>query len=142
MRVLVALLVGSLLIAGCGSSAATPAPSAWGDRVPEPAPSALAARTVVSRGPDSITLLPISPSGASIGINYRYEMPHCGIRDLIDIDGSFWDALDIDPSSVAFDGRSGHFRLTSPTSATFTSDGGEALNLARHDGAKQFGLCS
>jgi len=51
-----------------------------------------------------------------------------------------WDAVWIAPDSVAFDMRSGTFRLMSPTTAVFTRSDGRLLQLVRHDGAKKFGL--
>ena len=44
-------------------------------------------------------------------------MPHCGIHSPIDVDGSFWDAVGIDPTSVDFDGVLGTFRLTGENQA-------------------------
>ncbi len=137
----IAVLVWAFLVAGCSRP---PAPSAvpWGDRVPEAAPEAIAGQPVVTRGPDSITLLPISPPGATIGVSYSYDTPHCGINGAIDVDGSFWDAVRIASDSVDFDGRRGTFRLVSPSTAVFTSSDGRVLNLVRHLGSKEFRICS
>ncbi len=138
MRVLAALLCWGLA-AGC----AAPAPTVvWSDRVPTAAPEAIASQTVVARGPDSITLLPISPPGAVVGVPYGYDMPHCGIGSAIDVDGSFWDAIGVAPDSVDFDGQPGTFRLMSATTATFTRSDGLILELVRHEGAKLFRLCA
>ena len=142
MRV-AALAVVLALVAGCSSlPSPTPGPTAWGDKVPEAAPEAVAAQPVVSRGSDSITLLPISPAGAAVGVAYAYDMPHCGINSPIDVDGSFWDAVGVPADSVDFDGRTGTFRLASPTEATFTASDGNLLHLVRHTGAKEFRICS
>jgi hypothetical protein len=102
----------------------------------------VAAQPVVARGSDSITLLPISPTGAVVGVAYAYDMPHCGIGSPIDVDGSFWDGVGVAPDSVDFDGRTGTFRLASPTEATFTASDGRILHLVRHTGAKKFRICS
>jgi hypothetical protein len=110
--------------------------------VPEAAPEVIAAQAVVARGPNSITLLPISPTGAVVGTDYAYDMPHCGINSPIDVDGSFWDAVGVPPDSVDYDGRPGTFRLKTTTEATFTAVDGKILHLARHAGAKEFRLCS
>ena len=93
-------------------------------------------------GPDSITLLPISPTGAVVGVTYGFDMGHCGISSEIDVDGSFWDAVGVPQDSVDFDGWPGTFRLTSRNDATFTTTGGAALRLVRHAGAKEFRFCS
>jgi len=57
-------LLSSIAVAGC-SLLAAPSAAAWGDRVPTAAPEVEANQPVVARGPDSITLLPISPRGAT-----------------------------------------------------------------------------
>ena len=137
----VAALAFALLVAGCSPLAVT-SPVVWGSQVPTPDPSAAADQSVVARGPDSITLSPISPSGASIGVSYGYTMPHCGIHSPIDVDGSYWDAIGISPDSVDFDGRAGLFRLLSNDAADFTETDGRVLNLVRHVGSKEFRLCS
>ena len=84
---------------------------------------------------------PVSPAGAQVGVDYRYDMPHCGIHSPIDVDGSYWDAVGEPEDSVRFDGRTGTFRLTGQDEATFTSDDGEVLRLVRHDGPKSFPGC-
>jgi hypothetical protein len=109
--------------------------------VPKAAPEVIAAQSVVARGPNSVTLLPISPTGAVVGTDYGYDMPHCGINSPIDVDGSFWDAVGVPPDSVDFDGQPGTFRLVSPTEATFTASDGKILQLVRHSGAKEFRFC-
>ena len=140
LGILSALL--SIVLSACATlSSPTPAPVEWGASVPEAAPEAIAAQPVRARGPNSITLLPISPTGASVGVDYGYAMPHCGIRSPIDVDGSFWDSVDAPATSVDFDGRPGSFRLTSPTEATFTASDGTLLRLVRHLGPKEFGFC-
>jgi hypothetical protein len=124
------------------SAPATSAPVTWGEMVPAPAADILANRPVVTSGPSSVTFLPISPTGAQIGIVYGYNMPHCGINSPIDVDGSFWDAVDEPSDSVEFDGQQGTFRLDTNDRATFVATNGKELRLARHSGAKEFRLCS
>jgi len=137
------LAVVLVLAAGCLSlPAPTPAPTIWGGKVPEPAPEAIAAQPVIARGADSVTLLPISPTGAVVATDYAYDMPHCGINSPIDVDGSFWDAVGVPLDSVDFDGRPGTFRMVSSTEATFTAADGKILHLLRHSGAKEFRLCA
>lgn len=139
MRVAAALVL-AFVVAGCSPLPAPPT-TAWGSRVPEAAPDAVASQPVVARGADSITLLPISPSGATVGIAYGYDMPHCGINSPIDVDGTFWDAVGIAPDSVDFDGQPGTFRLASHDAAEFTRSDGRVLTLVRHEGPKEFRFC-
>ena len=131
-------LACAAMVAGCSLLPSPP----WGDRVATAAPAAVENQPVVARGPNSITLLPISPRGAVIGVLYAYEMPHCGVGSPIDVDGSFWDAAGVLADPVAFDGQGGTFVLTAPDRATFTRSVGQALELVRHSGAKEFLLCS
>ena len=141
MPLVLAMLASAL--AGCAlDPVPRPRQVAWGDRVPEAAAEDVAAQPVVARGPISITLLPISPTGAAVGIDYAYDMPHCGFTGPIDVDGSFWDAVGIAPNAVAFDGLEGTFRLASPMEATFTSSRGNVLHLVRRSGTKAFRICS
>ena len=138
-----AVLAAVLVLAGACSStpAPTSAPIVWGANVPVSAPDAVAAQSVVARGPNTITLLPVSPTGAIVATDYAYAMPHCGIHSPIDVDGSFWDAVGVAPTSVDFDGVPGTFRLVSPKEATFTDASGRILHLVRHAGAKEFPFC-
>ena len=140
MRAAVAI-VSAVLIAGCSL---LPGPTAvvWGDHVPDPPPEAIANQPIVARGANSITLQPISPRGATVGIAYAYDTPHCGINSPIDVDGSFWDAVGIAADSVDFDGARGTFRLVTDAEAVFTRSDGRLLHLVRHQGAKEFRLCS
>ncbi|MEO8572046.1 MAG: hypothetical protein ABI553_10160 [Chloroflexota bacterium] len=138
---LVATLIWAMAVAGCGV-APVRSNAAWTDRVAAAAPEVVANQPVVRRGADSIMLLPISPAGATIGLAYQYDMPHCGINSPIDVDGSYWDAVGIAPDSTDFDGQPGAFRLGSNDGATFVRADGRTVNLVRHVGAKEFRLCS
>ena len=133
----------SLLVAGCSlAPALNPLATPWGDRVPEPAPDAVAAQPVVTTGPGTVTILPISPVGATVGNNYGYTLGHCGVDSPIDVDGSFWDPV-VEPSGSAFfNATSGLFRLATHSDAVFTASDGELLALTRHVGAKEFPLCA
>ena len=99
------------------------------------------APVILAPGQDSITLLPISPAGATIGVSYAYEMPHCGLGSPIDVDGSFWDGVGAPADPVMFDGAPGRFELVTRDAAAFTSSAGDVLRLIRHSGPKTFGLC-
>ena len=69
-----------------------------------------AQREVVTQGADSVTLLPTSPNGAVVGVDYFYVKPHCGTDGPVDIDGNFWDAH----GSSAFDGHLARSRVSPP----------------------------
>jgi hypothetical protein len=128
-----------------GCQSINPAPSASPatavNRVPA-APVPIAPEPVVTNGTDSVTFLPNSPTGAVIGVVYAYDMPHCGINSPIDVDGSFWDAVGVPATSVDFDGQPGTFSLDAANEATFTTATGNVLRLVRHQGAKEFRICS
>ena len=140
MATVLRLVLAALLVSGCQLLVPNNG-VVWTDRVPTPAPEAEAARLVIARTATSRTILPISPTGAQIGVAYAYDMPHCGLGSPIDVDGTFWDAAVMPQNPVAFDGMSGTFRLTSATTATFTSNEGGELHLVRHVGAKEFRHC-
>jgi len=114
----------------------------WGDRVPTIAPAAEASRPVITMGPDGLTLTPISVPGALIGRAYRYDMPHCGLFSPIDIDGSFWDPINVGGDLTRFDGQAGTFILVDRDHATFTtSEERHTVTLVRHEGPKQYPFC-
>ncbi len=92
------------------------------------------------RGADVVELAPISPRGAQLGVDYRYTMPHCGLHDQIDVDGSYWDPTAGSVIPNAYDGMPGTFRLVTHDEAVFTSVR-PPLQLRRHDGPKSFPLC-
>ena len=132
------LAVAVVLATGCESAnhVASAAPVVWGNRVPTAPPAAVANQPVVARGPNSITLMPISPTGARINVAYGYEMPHCGLNSPIDVDGSFWDPLRAPETPAELDGEAGTFILDAPNEATFSAPNGDVLHLTRHVGAE------
>ncbi|HJP88909.1 MAG TPA: hypothetical protein VJ850_07750 [Candidatus Limnocylindrales bacterium] len=143
-RTTLLLIAFACVAAACSTTHdATPAPVVWGVDVPEADAAAIEAQPVVARRNGFVTLLPISSTGGIVAVDYGYDMPHCGIHSPIDVDGSFWDPvnlpLDMDP--VQFDGSTGTFRLTSRNTATFTDSSGRVLHLLRHAGEKEFGVC-
>ena len=140
MRAIAVLVIGCL-VAGC-SGVPVPSSSPWGNSVATAGPEAEADRPVVARADGTITLMPISPRGAVVGVGYGYVMPHCGILSPIDVDGSFWDSADATTGTELMDGEPGTFRLIDEDTAVFTRpDDDNTLRLVRHEGAKAFGLC-
>ncbi len=142
IQALLAIFITASTAACSGPTYPTPAPVVWGIDVPTPGPEAIDSQPVLSRREGRLTLLPISPTGAVVGAEYGYEMPHCGINSPIDVDGSFWDPVNLPDDPVQFDGSRGTFRLDTPTTATFTDDNGAVLQLVRHVGPKEFGGCA
>jgi hypothetical protein len=138
------LVLGCLLVAcGCASPGPTlsqPSASSWGSSVPTAAPAAIISQPIVAQSDSTITLLPVSPRGATILVPYAYTTPHCGILGAIDVDGSFWDVVKVSPNGEDFGGLVGTFELETTSTATFRWVAG-ALELVRHPGAKQFQLC-
>ena len=142
MKALLAALLMATM-AGCSTIAyRTPAPVVWTQDVPAPDVATIQAQPVIARREGHLTLLPISPTGAVIGTDYGYAMPHCGIGSPIDVDGTFWDPAILPADPVQFDGSPGTFRLTTLNTATFTDATGAVLHLVRHVGAKEFGYCA
>jgi hypothetical protein len=127
-------LVAALALAGCALI-----PTAPGPHPSAPAAGDMARRQSVGSGGGSVTFLPASPTGAVLGTEYDYTMPMCGTLGPIDVDGSFWDATG---NADGLDGRAGVFRLVSPSDAVFTAKDGRSVSLTRHDGPKQFPICS
>ena len=137
-----AAIAAIVLVAGCGLNARpSNPPVTWGVNVPEPDASAVANQPELARTSDGVTLLPISPTGGIVGVQYGYDMPHCGVRGAIDVDGSFWDPADPNTDQVSYDGANGTFRLVSANDAEFTTPYQEPLRLRRHAGAKTFPYC-
>lgn len=135
ITVLLAVACGACNVIGLERP--TQPPVSWNVDVPVP----IATNELVQQGGDGVTLFPASPTGAIVGVDYGYQMPPCGIRGLIDVDGSFWDAIDVEPSSHDYGVDNGTFRLISPIRATFTTPDRLVLHLERHRGSKTFGYC-
>ena len=135
-----AVVLALTALVACQVVQPRPADVVWGDRVPSTAPDAT--QHVVARGATTLVLLPTSPTGAQVGVIYQYDMPHCGIGSPIDVDGSFWDALDPPTDPVLVGGQRGTFTLETATVATFVADNGLVLHLTRHAGAKEFFYCA
>lgn len=127
----------ALIVAACGDISSTNAPVTWGVDVPEP----VATHAILARSDASMTLQPASPTGAVIGVGYAYRMPPCGVRGVIDVDGSFWDAIGDLNRLSNYDLSPGTFRLTSRTTARFSTPYDEGFSLERHRGPKEFGFC-
>ena len=85
--------------------------------------------------------LPTSQPGADVGDETPFAMGHCGFRSPIDFDGSLWAPMDRDPWALEFDSATGTITLLEPDRARFVSDAGDAVTLARLEGAAAYLLC-
>jgi hypothetical protein len=87
----------------------------------------------------------VNPASRPLGtLSSRYQLGHCGIFSPIDVDGTFWDPVgfvDVDHADTV-NSAAGVFTRTSPVSASLRTTGGLSVDLVRHQGVKQFRLCS
>ena len=101
-------------------------------------------------GPTGGTIF--DPSSASLepAVAYRFSLGHCGLLSPVDVDGSFWDAID----GVTGDGRpldlandseminaSAGVIVVIGDEARFRTDTGSVVRFARHEGEKEFPGC-
>lgn len=70
-------------------------------------------------------------------------MPHCGLEGPIDIDGSFWLAVDAEQPAdpLVFDSATGTFKLLDAQTGLFTAGDGTAVKLSRIQVQLEFGRC-
>lgn len=85
---------------------------------------------------------PRSAAGAASGPT-PLSLGHCGIASGIDFDGSLWDPVGSVEygASEAINSADGTIRLTSPTTAVFSTPSGFRLDLVRHHGLKFVPAC-
>jgi hypothetical protein len=146
MRVAIIVVLSLALVQACASDpalSASPSPFL-------PFPEGV----VIEPGPDapSATVSAASQGGAEIGVDYRYELGHCGFGSPFDFDGSLWDptgALDrlgglVDAEQEVgelINATSGVIRLLDDDHAQFLMPSGTVVALARHEGPKEYSLC-
>jgi hypothetical protein len=84
------------------------------------------------------------------GVAYRFTLGHCGLHSPVDVDGSFWDAIDGltmagDRLDLELDGE-----MINATSGVivvigdelrFRTESGSVVRFGRHDGEKEFPMC-
>jgi hypothetical protein len=72
-----------------------------------------------------------------------FSLGHCGLLSPIDIDRSLWDPVGFVDGDhpAALNAADGHLRFGGPRSATFQTDDGFVLSLARRAGPKSYQLC-
>ena len=84
------------------------------------------------------------------GVAYRFSLGHCGLHSPVDVDGSFWDAVDGTTASGEVLDLENDGEMINTTSGVivvigdemrFRTDSGSVVRFARHDGDKEFPAC-
>ncbi|MCA1726930.1 MAG: hypothetical protein LC722_04565, partial [Actinobacteria bacterium] len=81
---------------------------------------------------------------AALGVPYRYSIHvHCGIDQLVDFDGSFWEIDGASPAlSQATPEINGTITLVEEDRAVFELDSGDKAEFRRDGTEKRLSLCS
>ncbi|MDQ4143439.1 MAG: hypothetical protein M3198_06810 [Actinomycetota bacterium] len=81
----------------------------------------------------------VFPASARVeqGVEYRFELYHCGIDETLDFDGSFWDPVGPLPNAnwVANEDE-GTMTLIAPNRARYESLEGGSVEFVRHEGPR------
>jgi hypothetical protein len=84
------------------------------------------------------------------GVPYRFNLGHCGLQSPVDLDGSFWDPVDLvgvggqpidpdtDPEMI---NATGGVVIVIADEAFFRTESGSVVTFIRHDGEKDFPPC-
>ncbi len=101
-------------------------------------------------GPNGGTLLEPASLPIDHGVAFRFALGHCGVLSPVDLDGSFWEAIEGTSAAGAPIGLATDAEMTNQTAGTvavignqarFRTDRGTLVRLERHDGAKEFPGC-
>ena len=151
--VIATLVLATLVAASCSGDAPPPDPSSAFDGIsaadPRDLPLNFASREG-TRGPNGGTLF--DPISAPIDetVAYRFSLGHCGLQSPVDVDGSFWDAVDGttpsgDELNLADDSEminaTGGVIVVIGDEMRFRSASGSVVRFVRHDGGKEFPQC-
>lgn len=160
-----------LLMVGCGSLAGPNAtPTRTDAPRPDPSRSGVAGPTfddvdtsqvrdlppnhgpARAEGPDASGNLGWLPTSERIeeGVVYRFSLSHCGLQSPVDVDASFWDAvegitgngrpMDLATDPEMINATSGLFVVIGDE-ARFLTSSGAVVRFVRHAGAKVFPPC-
>lgn len=145
-------LVGLLALAACAGEAAPTIRSPF-DSVSSNDPRELPANLAPGEGrPGTNGGIVFDPSSAPIdeGVAYVFSLGHCGLHSPVDLDGSFWDAVDgTTADGAALDLETdGEMINATPgvivvigDEARFRTESGSLVRFARHAGEKEFPGC-
>ena len=92
------------------------------------------------------------PSSAAIehAVPYTFSLGHCGLQSPVDVDGSFWDAIDgVTPTGQPLDLAADTEMINATTGvivviadeARFRTESGSVVRFARHAGEKEVPAC-
>ena len=144
-----AVVVSALLVVGCTADTVV---SAFDDVSMENArdlPVSLGSREG-RPGPDGGTVFDPLSNAIEHGAPYRFSLGHCGLLSPVDVDGSFWDAvdgttstgdeLDLDADSEMINATNGLI-VVIDDEARFRTASGSVVRFVRHAGEKEFPGC-
>ena len=101
-------------------------------------------------GPTGGTIFDPSSAALEPAIAYRFSLGHCGLHSPVDVDGSFWDAIDgVTPNGRPLDLGNDSEMINATAgvivvigdAARFRTDTGSVVRFARHEGDKEFPGC-
>lgn len=89
---------------------------------------------------------PIAPSSPRVGGPgpVEFEVGHCGLRHIVDFDGSFWvmvGQVDVENGQALSNQERGVITLVGPNQAEYRGTADFVVRLARFPGTKRFFLC-
>ncbi|HEX2882959.1 MAG TPA: hypothetical protein VHQ42_00135 [Candidatus Limnocylindria bacterium] len=139
-----------LLLPACGAPAPSPADPWTALAGPErPLPPDVE-RAEGRRGPTGGTILQPSSVPIEHGVAYRFALGHCGLASPVDLDGSFWVAVEgvtagSEPVDLTTDPEM--INATEGVAAVigdemrFRTDSGTLVRFSRHLGEREFPGC-
>jgi hypothetical protein len=101
-------------------------------------------------GPNGGTVFRPSSVPIQHGVPYRFSLGHCGLLSPVDVDGSFWDAvdgvkdgrpLDLESDAEMVNATEGVFAVIGDE-ARFRTTSGAVVRFERHPGDKEFAACA